>query len=164
MNSTKVRLNFFSHIVDPEKIAITDVLQYNHHEDPQLRGQVALLACMILSSVASGFIVNMETKILVQIVDKTLKDKETAACRLAVHGLQNCIPIAVESPFCVEVVPLFRSLLALSENPYWLVKVDLLEFFASFSWIALEFGLKNQSEFNLPIFQEAFLRESSCFN
>jgi hypothetical protein len=67
--------------------------------------------------------------------------------------------MALEGPFCMETVPLLRSLLKIAKNPYWLVRVDLLEVFGSFSWIALEFGLQNQTDFQLPKFQESFLRK-----
>lgn len=138
------------------------MLQYSHHDDPQLRGQAALLACSILSSVARGYdLVSVKIQLLIEIVDTTLKDRETAACRLAINGLHSFLPTAVECRLCVEIVPLLQSLLTLSENPYWLVKVDLLECFASFSWIALWFGLKQQDKFDVTKFQVAFLSESS---
>lgn len=142
-----------------------DVLQYSAHDDPQLRGQVSLLACMALRSVLDGCkLTRVETKILVQIIEKTLKDKETSACRLALQGMQHFLPMALEGPFCIEIIPLLQSLLTLSENPYWLVRVDLLEVFGSLSWTALEFGLySHQTCFNLPKFQEAFLRKHSVF-
>ncbi len=142
------------------KIAIIDVLQYSTHDDPQLRGQVSLLACMVLSNVIGGFnLTSVEPKTLVRIIDETLSDKETAASRLALQGLQHFLPMALEGPFCMETVPLLRSLLKIAKNPYWLVRVDLLEVFGSFSWIALEFGLQNQTDFQLPKFQESFLRK-----
>ncbi|KAK4002443.1 hypothetical protein OUZ56_004272 [Daphnia magna] len=142
------------------RIAIIDVLQYCTHEDPQLRGQVSLLACMVLSSVISGFnLTGIESKTLVRIIDETLKDREAAASRLALQGLQHFLPMALEGSFCIETTPLLRSLLKLAENPYWLVRVDLLEVFTSFSWAALEFGIKNKTSFSLPMFQEAFLRK-----
>ncbi|XP_057364436.1 huntingtin-like isoform X1 [Daphnia carinata] len=143
-----------------DSIAIIDVLQYRTHEDPQLRGQVSLLACMVLSSVISGFnLTGIESKTLVRIIDETLKDREAAASRLALQGLQHFLPMALEGSFCVETTPLLRSLLKLAENPYWLVRVDLLEVFTSFSWAALEFGIQNKTSFSLPMFQEAFLRK-----
>ncbi|XP_046649350.1 huntingtin-like isoform X2 [Daphnia pulicaria] len=150
-----------SHLSDTDgKIAIIDVLQYSTHDDPQLRGQVALLACMVLSNVIGGFdLTSVEKRTLVRIIDETLIDKETAASRLALQGLQHFLPMALEGPFCVETVPLLRSLLKLAENPYWLVRVDLLEVFGSFSWTALEFGLQNQTNFKLPKFQECFLNK-----
>ncbi|EFX77022.1 hypothetical protein DAPPUDRAFT_106588 [Daphnia pulex] len=146
--------------VEPENCDIIDAPQYSTHDDPQLRGQVALLACMVLSNVIGGFdLTSVETRTLVRIIDETLIDKETAASRLALQGLQHFLPMALEGPFCVETVPLLRSLLKLSENPYWLVRVDLLEVFGSFSWTALEFGLQNQTNFKLPMFQECFLNK-----
>lgn len=115
---------------------------------------------MVLNSVISGYnLTSVEVKSLVEIIDQTLKDKETAACRLALHGLELLLPTAFESSFCDETVPLLRSLLTLAENPYWLVRVDLLEVFRSFSWTALEFGICQQNAFDLPKFQEAFLRK-----
>lgn len=138
-----------------------DVVQYSSHDDPQLRGQVSLLACMVLSSVIGGCnLTSIEAKTLVRIVEETLKDRETSACRLALQGLQHFLSLALESPFCIETIPLLHSLLSLSENPYWLVRVDLLEVFGSFSWAALDFGLHtHETSFNLPKFQEAFLRK-----
>jgi hypothetical protein len=154
--------NYFARFPSKDgKIAIIDVLQYSTHDDPQLRGQVALLACMVLSNVIGGFdLTSVEKRTLVRIIDETLIDKETAASRLALQGLQHFLPMALEGPFCVETVPLLRSLLKLAENPYWLVRVDLLEVFGSFSWTALEFGLQNQTNFKLPKFQECFLSKS----
>lgn len=115
---------------------------------------------MILISRINGHnLTNVEATDLIRIVDETLKDKETAACRLALQGLHQFLPLAVESPYCVELVTLLRSLLTLSENPYWLVRVDLLEVFSSFSWTALAFGIRNQTNFSLPKYQESFFRK-----
>lgn len=152
-------ISFVTFLVEDDgKIAIIDALQYSSHDDPQLRGQASLLACMMLTSVIGGYkLTSVDIKGLVQIIDQTLKDKEAAACRLAIHGLQRFLPLALESPFCIETVPLLRSLLGLAENSYWLVRVDLLEIFASFSWTALEYGVYQQNQFDLPKFQEAFL-------
>lgn len=119
---------------------------------------------MVLSNLIGGFdLTSVESKTLVRIIDETLSDKETAASRLALQGLQHFLPMALEGPFCVETIPLLRSLLKLSENPYWLVRVDLLEVFSSFSWTALEFGLQNQTNFKLPKFQDSFLRKPDQF-
>lgn len=119
---------------------------------------------MVLSSVISGFnLTGIESKTLVRIIDETLKDREAAASRLALQGLQHFLPMALEGSFCIETTPLLRSLLKLAENPYWLVRVDLLEVFTSFSWAALEFGIKNKTSFSLPMFQEAFLRKTFFF-
>lgn len=122
---------------------------------------MSLLACMMLSGVISGFqLTGVEAKTLVRIIDETLNDREAAASRLALQGLQYFLPMALEGTFCIETIPLLRSLLQLAENPYWLVRVDLLEVLSSFSWAALEFGVQNKTDFSLPMFQEAFLRKS----
>ena len=92
----------------------------------------------------AGLVVSViETEALLDIVNDALKDKETSACRLALQGLQPLLPLALESSFCVEVIPLLDSLLALSANPYWLVKVDLLEAFSCLPWVALEFDVNS---------------------
>ena len=141
-----------------------DVLLYNHHDDPQLRGQAALFACGILKSVASGYeITGKSVEELICLIEERLKDKEVAACRLALQGLQQLLPTVVETPFCPKFIPLLQSLLSVSENPYWLVKVDLLEVLASIPWDALQFGTSNVPFFNFNMFQKNVLRKEIHF-
>lgn len=141
-----------------------DVLRYSSHDDPQLRGQAALLACAVLSSVFAGYTVTVvDVKELMHIVDDTLKDRETSACRLALQGVQPLLPMALEGSFCVQTISLLESMLTLSANPYWLVKVDLLEAFTSIPWVALEFGMQKRSNhINLPSFLRTFFGKICC--
>lgn len=112
-------------------MAILDALLYSSDSDPQLRGQASLLASAVAQSVIGGFTVTtVDMMHVLKIINATLKDKETAACRLALQGVQQLLPIAIESSFCMDVIPLLHSLLSLSSNPYWLVKADLLEVFS----------------------------------
>lgn len=151
-------------ITESDRISIMDVLLYNHHDDPQLRGQVALFACGILKSVVSGYQFTVKSvEELICIIEERIKDKEVAACRLALQGLQHLLPTALESPFCPKFIPLLQSLLSISENPYWLVKVDLLEVIGSIPWEALQFGTSNVSFFNFNMFQKNVLCKIAIF-
>lgn len=146
--------------LENDKILIMDVLLYNNHDDPQLRGQAALFACGVLSTIISGFgIAGKSVEELVTIIEERIKDKEVAACRLSLQGIQQLLPIALESPFGSKFIPVLQSLLTISENPYWLVKVDLLEVFSSIPWEALEFGVSNETGFNYNMFQKNVLRK-----
>ena len=135
------------------------MLGYSTHEDPQLRGQAALLACSILTHMAEGQTIRtVEHRQLVDIVHQILKDKESSACRLAVQGLEHCLPRTLETKLSSEVMPLLNCLVTIAANPYWLVKVDLLELLGSLSWITLELALApSGSCMNFPMFQKTFL-------
>lgn len=134
------------------------MLGYSTHEDPQLRGQAALLACSILTHKIEGQTIwTVEHSQLVAIVHQTLKDKESSACRLAVQGLQHCLPRALETQLNSEVMPLLNCLVAVASNPYWLVKVDLLDLLGSLPWITLEFNLAPPDSYmSFSMFQKTF--------
>ena len=143
-----------------------DVLLYNKHDDPQLRGQAAIFACGVLNTIIGGYgIAGKSVEELVHIIEERIEDKEVAACRLSLQGIQQLLPTALESPFCSKFVPVLQSLLTISENPYWLVKVDLLDVFSSIPWEALEFGIgtSNETDFNFNMFQKNVLRKILLF-
>lgn len=133
------------------------MLAYKNHQDPQLRGQAALIACSILKYKAIGFHVStVEAESLIAIVNGIVADKETAtASRLAVQGLQQCLSHVLESSLCSQMATSLNNLLRTFSNPYWLVRVDLLEVIASLSWISLEFGMRN-TQFSVVLFQKDF--------
>ena len=162
-NVNNVLFHFFFYKGDG--LLLTNVLGYSTHEDPQLRGQSALLACSILTHKAEGQkIWTVEHSQLVAIIHQILKDKESSACRLAVQGLQHCLPRALETKLSSEVIPLLNCLVTVASNPYWLVKVDLLDLFGSLPWITLEFTLgPSGSHMNFPMFQKTFLGNTSSF-
>ena len=138
-------------------VPISGVLGYSCHQDPQLRGQAALIACSILKLKAIGFHVStVETERLLAIINGIVVDKETAtASRLAVQGLRQCLSHVLESPLCSKMATSLNNLLRTFSNPYWLVKVDLLDIIASLSWISLEYGMRN-SQFSIVLFQKDF--------
>ena len=140
-------------------VAVVDVLDYGGHGDPQLRGQAALLACSILRCQAKEFAVSsVSPQRLVAQLNDTLDDKETAACRLAVQGLQQCLPHVLESRLCLELAGSLNRLLTLAANSYWLVRVDLLETLATLSWISLQHATTTvDAAFNATMFQNAVI-------
>ena len=138
-----------------DALFIIDVLEYAKHGDPQLRGQAALLASSMLKCLANGYnISTVEDAKLFNIINDTLADKETTASRLALQSLELCLPYVLESELCSKIVPSLNSLVMLSANPYWLIKVDLLDILGSISWISLEFGLC-RSELSVSMLQKA---------
>lgn len=134
------------------------MLLYKTHDDPQIRGQICLMACAILQSAFSGFeICSDGVTTLLQIVEAVLKDRETAACRLALQGLRQLLPVALESPYSSAAVPLLLSLIDLSDNSYWLVKVDLIEVFSLLPWSALKYAFNESTSFNAHMFERDFI-------
>lgn len=99
---------------------------------------------------------------LLEIVESILKDRETAACRLALQGLQQLLPVALETPHFSAVVPLLLALIDLSSNSYWLVRVDVFEVFSSIPWSALKYAFSDSDSFNAYMFEKEFISELAC--
>ena len=136
-------------------IYVVDVLEYSRHDDPQLRGQAALLACSILKSHAIGRrISKVSAEKLLSIIIKTLEDKEAAACRCAIQGIEFCMTYVLESRLCYLMADPLNALLSLASNSYWLVRVELLDALKTLSWISLQHGMQG-IHFHVPVFQKA---------
>ncbi|XP_074640755.1 huntingtin-like [Tubulanus polymorphus] len=121
---------------------VTDLLLYANHCDPQLKGLTALLlgnlihAVMLesqgnydiwLKSVNQVTTSSLTIHHIVNQLMSVIRDDSSVATRLGMTALHTCLPSILHSNHCEFGLSMVLSLLALKDNPYWLVKVELLE-------------------------------------
>ncbi|XP_064630020.1 huntingtin-like [Lineus longissimus] len=126
---------------DPQEIS--DILLYTNHSDPQLKGTAGLLLGNLISSSlieAKGNYDNwveslgittkngiQKMEYLVNQLMSVIEDDSSVATRLAIIALQSCLRRLLHSCHCDLGLKMILALFKLKENPYWLVKVELLD-------------------------------------
>lgn len=136
-----------------ESQPISDVLLYANHPDPQLKGNTAAIVGNLLhSALIEGqgnfqkWVENAHLAIsqaglskpsildLVQIILNIIEDESSMAARQGLLALQICLSrllLSAHSDICISIL---LKLLPVTTNPYWLVKVELLELVSSINF------------------------------
>ncbi|XP_056004424.1 huntingtin-like isoform X2 [Ostrea edulis] len=143
-------MNVFKEVTEDNNQLMKDVLLYASHFDPQLKGTATLIIGNLIKSCLTqgggNFIRWMEEFVsgssvtieyLVEIILHIMEDESSVAVRLALLGIKKClIPLLMgtHSPTGLEAV---LKLLSIQNNPYWLVKVEILEVFSSLNFNVL---------------------------
>ncbi|XP_061171379.1 huntingtin-like isoform X1 [Saccostrea echinata] len=133
-------MNVFKEINEENNQLIKDVLLFASHIDPQLKGTASIIIGNLISSTLTqgggnfnkwmeefvfGYSVRIEH--LVEIILHIMEDESSVAVRLAVLAVKKCLMpllLGTHSPVGLETV---IRLLSIQDNPYWLVKVEILE-------------------------------------
>jgi huntingtin len=118
---------------------IADVMLYEDHQDPQLRGNFRMLLANFIMAVLNENQLTynqwiekhccddnparFEMDALIKIIIKGLEDESSNCCRQTIISLNTCLEKIAESPSNIHILPLLNSLPLMAANPYWLVKV-----------------------------------------
>nr|XP_022340193.1 huntingtin-like isoform X2 [Crassostrea virginica] len=143
-------MNVFKNVTEDNDQLIKDVLLYASHIDPQLKGTATLIIGNLIKSALSRgrgdfskwveeFTCESSVTIehLKEIILNIVEDESSVAVRLALLGVRKCLSLLLlgtHSPIGVEAV---LKLLSIQNNPYWLVKVELLDLFSSLNFNVL---------------------------
>ncbi|XP_029645621.1 huntingtin isoform X2 [Octopus sinensis] len=125
---------------------ISDVLLFANHPDPQLKGNTAVIVANLLrsaliegqgdfqkwlehnsSSLSEKALSYPSVVDLVQVILNIIEDESSMAARQGLLALQVCLSnlmVSAHSDLCINIL---LKLLPIISNPYWLVKVELLE-------------------------------------
>nr|XP_033329487.1 huntingtin [Megalopta genalis] len=134
--------------------AITDILLFANHSDPQIRGNISMIIGTFLKSVFTqhgGSFKNFETECakmrlngtvslenLVKLLLEGLEDDSATTCRQTLMALSLCLPELLESVDNHYGVTVLTALPQLVKNPYFLVKVKLVELLSEISYVTIE--------------------------
>ncbi|XP_053996707.1 huntingtin [Hylaeus anthracinus] len=133
---------------------ITDILLFANHPDPQIRGNISIIIGTFLKSVYTqygGSFKNFEAEIvkknvhesvllenLIKLLLKGLEDDSATTCRQTLTALSLCLPELLESVDNKYGVTILTALPQLVKNPYFLVKVKLVELLSEISYVTIE--------------------------
>ncbi|XP_023232349.1 huntingtin-like [Centruroides sculpturatus] len=140
---------------------IWEILKYSSHSDPHLKGHTALLLGIFikfsLKKVGGSWDkwineFNDLTAIpsLEELIEKLLdviEDKSAVASKLGLTAVKHCLPIILESVYGYLGLKILDSLLLLKNNPYWLVKVEMVNIISVIPFKVVHF-LESRKENN----------------
>lgn len=156
---------------------IWEILKYSDHSDPHLKGHTALLLGTFLKYAlkkVGGFwdkwinelndltvIPNLED--LVNKLLAIIEDKSAIASKLGLTAVKHCLPVILESVYGYLGLKILDTLLLLKNNPYWLVKVEIVNIISSIPFKVVYFleCKKENSNDGLSVrinYQDRFLK------
>ncbi|XP_076681503.1 huntingtin isoform X2 [Andrena cerasifolii] len=134
---------------------ITDILLFMNHPDPQIRGNVSMIIGTFLKSVYTqygGCFKNFEAEVakekvhgsvslenLIKLLLKGLEDDSATTCRQTLTAFSLCLPELLESVDNKYGITVLTALPQLVKNPYFLVKVKLVELLSEISYVTVEY-------------------------
>lgn len=133
---------------------LCELLLFAKHTDPQLRA----ICCTLLAGLVRSVLVQSggnwqswqrkaDAKVsaclalprLMQFLIQGLEDESSTTCRQTLVALAQCLPELLRSRDCHEVQLILNTLSNLAKNPYWLVKVKLLELVCELPYVVIHF-------------------------
>ncbi|KAL3864910.1 hypothetical protein ACJMK2_006556 [Sinanodonta woodiana] len=122
--------------------ALRDILLYATHPDPQLKGNTSVIIGSLVSTVLTESRENFSTWVrlnrakdgesltidkLIEVLLCITEDQSSVAARLALTALRACLPQLLYSVHSEVGLRALLRLINVTNNPYWLVRVELLE-------------------------------------
>ncbi|XP_017781525.1 PREDICTED: huntingtin [Nicrophorus vespilloides] len=148
---------------------ISDVLIFANHGDPQLRGQVRILisnfirAVLVLSNGDYQCWIDdicsldcFKLSNLMEMLLKGLKDESSTCSRQSLVCLNNFLRLLLDSELCVEAWPILNYLPILAQDPYWLVKVKLVEVISELEYVTIAHAFPTSQYQNKVVFNILF--------
>ncbi|OAD60204.1 Huntingtin [Eufriesea mexicana] len=133
---------------------ITDILLFANHPDPQIRGNISIIIGTFLKSIYTqygGSFKKFETEMtnkkqrgiislenLIKLLLKGLEDDSSTTCRQTLTAFSLCLPELLESVDNKHGITVLTALPQLVKNPYFLVKVKLVELLSEISYVTIE--------------------------
>ncbi|XP_014488672.1 PREDICTED: huntingtin isoform X2 [Dinoponera quadriceps] len=146
---------------------IVDILLFANHPDPQIRGNIAMVIGIFLKSVfvqyggsfqkfraecaAQKGHENILLGDMIKLLLKGLNDDSATTCRQTLDALNLCLPELLDSINNEHGLTILTTLPKLVKNPYFLVKIKLVDLLSKLSYITIE-HITGQS-----LFQEHFI-------
>ncbi|XP_033756060.1 huntingtin-like [Pecten maximus] len=141
-------LNLFTDVSQDLDQEIQDVLLYANHPDPQLKGNTTQIAANLITAAlkesrgnfikwlsdSPGKVTDLSVQSLVDIILDIVEDSSSVAIRLAIISLQTCISPLLQSIHSELALLVLLKLMEVRDNPYWLVKTELLELLSSINF------------------------------
>ncbi|KAK3589444.1 hypothetical protein CHS0354_020780 [Potamilus streckersoni] len=134
---------FLEHLSDDAgSQALRDILLYATHPDPQLKGNTSVVIGSLVSTVLTESRENFSAWVrlnrakdgesltidkLIEVLLCITEDQSSVAARLALTALRACLPQLLYSVHSEVGLRALLRLISVTNNPYWLVKVELLE-------------------------------------
>ncbi|XP_063978909.1 huntingtin isoform X2 [Diachasmimorpha longicaudata] len=147
---------------------ISDILLFSKHSDPQLRGNVAMIVGLFLNSVFVkywGSYNTLEREIqqtnegkiidlnhLINLLTNSLEDESATTSRQALQSLDICLTSLLQSEESHHSLRILFKLLPLSDNPYFLVKMNLSNVLSELPFITIKY-LTTSSTFQSDVTQ-----------
>ncbi|XP_054167381.1 huntingtin-like [Oppia nitens] len=163
---------FIERVESPNKIAdssqkIWDIFQYSTHTDPQIRGQIAIIIGHFINGVLNesnsfnDYLLQNCTvssfsefptleDLLSKLSSLILDDNDSSiAVKHGLTGLKNCINNCLESNDNINLCAylLLDQLIPVKDNPYWLIKAELVDLFAHIDYKIIHFIELSKSQF-----------------
>ncbi|KAG7190657.1 hypothetical protein KM043_006738 [Ampulex compressa] len=148
------------------KQLVADILLFANHPDPQIRGNISVVIGTFLKSVfiqyggsfqkflneaaAQKLNTNVSLENMIGLLLKGLTDDSATTCRQTLMALNLCLPVLLESLDNSHGITLLYALPQLVKNPYFLVKIQLVNLLSEISYITIEYitgGLEFQEHF-----------------
>ncbi|KAM6972635.1 huntingtin [Aplochiton taeniatus] len=133
---------------------ISEVLALVDHGDPQIRGTTSILCGALMQASLLKTRYNIHSWLatlrtttgnplslvdLVPVIQKTLKDESSVACKMACSAVRHCITALCSSTLSELGLQLLVDLLTLRDCSYWLVRTELLETLAEVDFRLVNF-------------------------
>ncbi|XP_046850180.1 huntingtin-like isoform X3 [Xenia sp. Carnegie-2017] len=134
---------------------IREVLLYESHHDPIIRGSLSLLIGNFLQSSLTASRYDFETwcsqssgnygtltlriSVLLDMLEKFVVDESSVTVRLVCTAIKQCLPALCFCPQSARILQLCYKLVQLRQNSYWLVKVELLQILQVFDFSLIAF-------------------------
>lgn len=150
---------------------LCELLLFTKHTDPQLRA----ICCALLAALVRSVLVQSggnwqswqrkaDAKVaaclalprLMQYLIQGLEDESSTTCRQTLVALSQCFSELLKSRDSQEIFPILPVLCRLAQNPYWLVKVKLLELVSDLQYVVIHY-VTGSSTFQDKIFHEVLL-------
>lgn len=143
---------------------VWDVLLYLSHSDPHLKGQSALMLghfiCNALRE-AGGWWDRWVTlhatedapslEVLVQKLISVVRDNSSIASKLGLSGVKQCINTILQSANGFLAFTIFDALLSLKDNPYWLLRVELVDVIADIPFKIVHYFENKEATGGIPL-------------
>ncbi|XP_039275419.1 huntingtin isoform X2 [Nilaparvata lugens] len=151
---------------------VSDVLSFATHADQQIRGLTGSLIgylvkaalCegrasyadwsnsnhpsdlplgTVLSNASSEKHIPLAT--LISLMVQCLEDESYVCVRHTLTGVSTCLDALLGSKDSQSCIPILHALTALSNNPYWLIKVKAVELLSSLNYLTIHYVIGNSS-------------------
>ncbi|ELT98253.1 hypothetical protein CAPTEDRAFT_220329 [Capitella teleta] len=139
---------------------VSDVLLYASHLDPQLKGNTAQIVGNLIQAVlqqsrghfhrwvaSNSDQGSLTLDDLVSLLIAILEDDSAVASRCALLSFRGCFSEILHSSQSHLALKIMLSVVAVRENPYWLVKVALLDLLAEVDYRVLHYVEMTNPEF-----------------
>ncbi|XP_065225356.1 huntingtin isoform X2 [Planococcus citri] len=142
------------------------VLSYGSHEDQQVRGLVCVvIGNFILSSlIQNNYLINESDHLnesflneLIGYLLKGLEDESSVCVKHTLQAISLCVHSLLLSSAYKSTIPVLEAVFTLVDNPYWLIKVKILEILEEVSFELLYYVGDNTTSYQDRSFRKVII-------